>query len=48
MRQALGMPVIEGVSVAVKMAEGLVANGLRTSKSGAYDFPPQRRDEGSP
>jgi allantoin racemase len=48
MRQALGVPVIEGVSVAVKMAEGLVANGLRTSKSGAYDFPPQRRDEGSP
>jgi Asp/Glu/hydantoin racemase len=32
LRAALGIPVIEGVSVAVKFAEGLVANGLRAPK----------------
>jgi len=41
MSQALGVPVIEGVSVAVKMAEGLVATGLRTSKIRSYGFPPR-------
>jgi len=29
LRAALGVPVIEGVAVAVKFAEGMVANGLR-------------------
>lgn len=31
-----GMPVIDGLSCAVTMAEALVAAGLRTSKAGAY------------
>ena len=34
-----GMPVIDGVSAAVKLAEGLVGGGYRTSKVGAYDYP---------
>lgn len=38
-----GMPVIDGVSAAVKLAEGLVGGGYRTSKIGAYDYP---RDKG--
>jgi allantoin racemase len=33
------MPVIDGVSAAVKLAEGLVGGGFRTSKVGAYDYP---------
>jgi allantoin racemase len=32
LRVTLGVPVIEGVSVAVKFAEALVANGLRAQK----------------
>ena len=39
---ALGMPVIEGVSVAVKMAEGLVSLELRTSKVSSYANPPPK------
>ena len=31
-----GLPVIDGLSCAVTMAEALVASGLRTSKAGAY------------
>ena len=31
-----GLPVIDGLSCAVTMAEALVAAGLRTSKAGAY------------
>lgn len=34
-----GLPVIDGVSAAVKQAEALVALGLRTSKTGAYAPP---------
>lgn len=34
-----GVPVIDGVACAVKMVEGLVGIGLRTSKVGAYDWP---------
>ena len=34
-----GMPVIDGVSAAVKQAEALVSLGLRTSKRGAYASP---------
>jgi allantoin racemase len=37
--ERLGVPVIDGVSVAVKFAEGLVALGLRTSKRGDYAPP---------
>ncbi len=32
--QAIGAPVVEGVGAAVKMVEGLVSLGLRTSKHG--------------
>jgi len=34
-----GVPVIDGVSAAVKMVEALVGAGLRTSKVGAYAQP---------
>lgn len=34
-----GVPVIDGVSAAVKLAEGLVGGGYATSKIGAYDYP---------
>jgi allantoin racemase len=35
----IGVPVLDGVGCAVKLAESLVALGLRTSKSGAYAYP---------
>jgi allantoin racemase len=34
-----GIPVIDGVSAAVKLSEGLVGGGYLTSKVGAYGFP---------
>ncbi|KSV75816.1 hypothetical protein N183_21195 [Sinorhizobium sp. Sb3] len=34
-----GMPVIDGVTAAVKLAEALVGGGYATSKVGAYDYP---------
>lgn len=34
-----GVPVIDGVSAAVKLAESLITLGLRTSKRGAYAAP---------
>lgn len=37
--QRLGVPVIDGVTVAVKFAEALAALGLRTSKRGDYAPP---------
>jgi len=37
--QELKMPVIDGVSAAVKMVEALVALGLGTSKQGDLDWP---------
>ena len=39
LQQQLGVPVIDGVAVAVKLAEGLVSLGLRTSKRGDYAAP---------
>jgi allantoin racemase len=39
---ALGVPVIEGVAAAVKMAEGLVALNLKTAKQGAWAYPAQK------
>jgi allantoin racemase len=39
LQQALGVPVIEGVAAAVKMAEGLVAMRLATAKKGAWAYP---------
>ena len=35
----LGVSVIDGVAAGVKLLEGLIALGLRTSKAGAYAFP---------
>jgi allantoin racemase len=37
--QQFGLPVIDGVSAAVKQAEALVALGLSTSKRGSYAAP---------
>lgn len=37
-----GVPVIEGVSAAIKLAESLVALNLRTSKSGGWASPPAK------
>jgi allantoin racemase len=34
-----GVPVLDGVASAVKLAEGLVSLGLRTSKTGGYAWP---------
>ncbi|MFT3818184.1 MAG: aspartate/glutamate racemase family protein [Rubrivivax sp.] len=39
LQQRLGVPVIDGVSVAVKFTEGLAALGLATSKQGDYAPP---------
>ncbi|MFJ1747875.1 aspartate/glutamate racemase family protein [Streptomyces sp. NPDC088116] len=45
----LGMPVVDGVAAAVKLAESLVALRLRTSRAGSYDRPrPKRRTWPSP
>jgi allantoin racemase len=37
-----GVPVLDGVACAVKLCEGLVAIGLRTSKSGSYARPREK------
>lgn len=42
----LQVPVIDGVSVAVKLAESLVALGLRTSRQGDYAPPPPKAYSG--
>ncbi|WP_421693376.1 aspartate/glutamate racemase family protein [Aestuariivirga sp.] len=39
LEEKLGVPVIDGVTVAVKFAEALVSLGLRTSKRGDLAFP---------
>jgi allantoin racemase len=39
LRQALGVPVVEGVAAGVKMAEGLVSMGLATGRTGAWARP---------
>jgi allantoin racemase len=39
LQQRLGVPVIDGVAAAVKLAEALVSLGLRTSKHGDYAAP---------
>ena len=43
LQQRLGVPVIDGVSVAVKFAEALVALGLNTCKVGDYAPPLPKR-----
>lgn len=40
--QRLGVPVIDGVTVAVKFAEALVSLGLHTSRLGDYAPPPPK------
>lgn len=39
----MGVPVVDGVSAAVKLVEGLLALGLRTSKVGGYAPPLPKR-----
>ncbi len=39
LQEAVGLPVVEGVTAAVKLAESLVALQLGTSKHGDLDFP---------
>ncbi len=39
LQQRLGVPVVDGVAAAVKLAEGLVGLGLGTSKRGDYASP---------
>jgi allantoin racemase len=38
----LGIPVVDGVAAAVKIAESLVALGLPTSKRDEYAVPPAK------
>lgn len=38
-RQEVGLPIVEGVTAAVKLAEALVGLGLETSKHGDLAFP---------
>ncbi|MBX2832224.1 MAG: aspartate/glutamate racemase family protein [Rhodospirillales bacterium] len=42
----LGVPIIDGVSAAVKMIEAMAMLGLRTSKAGAYANPPMKAYHG--
>ena len=46
LQQRLGVPVIDGVAAAVKLAEALVGLGLQTSKRGAYAQPLAKRYAG--
>jgi len=46
LQQRLGVPVIDGVAVAVKFAEALAALGLKTSKRGDYARPLSKRYDG--
>lgn len=39
LNEATGLPVIDGVTAAVKIAEALVGAGYRTSKYSSYDYP---------
>lgn len=47
-RQATGVPVVDGVTAAVKLAENLVALGLSTSKVRTYATPRPKRITGWP
>jgi allantoin racemase len=44
----LGVPVVDGLAAGVKLAEGLVDLGLRTSKIGGYAPPPAKPRPGWP
>lgn len=39
LEQRCGLPIIDGVAAAVKLAEAFVSGGYRTSKTGAYNYP---------
>jgi allantoin racemase len=39
LREALGVPVVEGVAAAVRLVEGLLAQGLSTSRAVSYAEP---------
>ena len=39
LREKTGVPVIDGVTAAIKLAEALVGAGYQTSKVGAYNYP---------
>jgi allantoin racemase len=47
LQQEFGMPVIDGVSAAVKQAEALVGLGLTTSKRGSYATPIRKTYNGA-
>jgi allantoin racemase len=47
-RQATGVPVVDGVTAAVKLAESLVGLGLSTSKVRTYAPPREKRIAGWP
>ena len=47
-REATGVPVVDGVTAAVKLAESLVALGLSTSKVRTYAPPRTKRVDGRP
>ncbi|MFB7505206.1 aspartate/glutamate racemase family protein [Streptomyces broussonetiae] len=40
--EKLGLPVVDGVAAAVRLAESLVSLGLTTSRAGSYDRPLQK------
>jgi Asp/Glu/hydantoin racemase len=46
-QQAIGIPVVEGVTAAVKLAETIVGMGLGTSKRGDLDYPLPKRHSGT-
>jgi allantoin racemase len=46
LREAVGLPIVEGVSAAVKLAESLVSLRLATSKHGDLAFPRPKRFTG--
>jgi allantoin racemase len=41
MSKVLGVPVIDGVTAAVVILEGLLAQGLRTSRANTFAAPPR-------
>lgn len=48
LQEVLGIPVVDGVVSALKLAEGLVGYGLRTSKSHTYAQPGSKEIVGYP
>ena len=45
-QKEVGLPIVEGVTAAVKLAESLVSLGLQTSKYGDLNFPPPKHFTG--